>query len=54
MTLGDDLDAIMQDMDAAYVAIKAAGYPPLDSPEHQVLDAVHARLRAWNALVAAR
>lgn len=46
---GQQLDEIMKDMDAAYAAIREAGYPPLDSPEHEALEAVYVRLRAWNA-----
>lgn len=45
----DQLDEIMADMNAAYAAIRDAGYPPYDSPEHEALEAVYVRLRAWNA-----
>ena len=50
-SLRDRLEEIMRDMDAAYAAIKAAGYPAYDGPEHEALEAVYVRLRAWNAAV---
>lgn len=49
MNAREELEAITRDMDAAYAAIRKAGYPSLDSHEHQALDAVYARLREWNA-----
>lgn len=52
-TLRDQLDEIMQDMDAAYAAVRAAK-AGFDSPEYEAVEAVYVRLRAWNARVAAR
>jgi hypothetical protein len=50
----EEFAAIMADMDAAYAAICAAGYPraddpSFDTPEHKALEAVYVRLRAFNA-----
>lgn len=47
-SLGEQFREIMRDMDPTYAGIRAAGYPPITSPEHVVLEAVYTRLRAWN------
>lgn len=44
---GQELDAIMRDMDAAYAAWAAAGYG-YETPEDEAREAVYARLREWN------
>lgn len=52
-TLGEQLDEIMRDMDAAYAA-KRAAKAGFDSPESDAIEAVYVRLRALNAQIAAR
>lgn len=47
LTAGQQLDAIMRDMDEASAAWVAAGYPS-DGPEWEAREAVFARLREWN------
>lgn len=44
---GQELDAIMVDLDATTSAWVAAGYP-WDGPVVDAREAVFARLRAWN------
>lgn len=50
-TAGEELDAIMRDLDAAGEAWVAAGYG-YDTPEHEAREAVFARLKAWNEVYA--
>lgn len=45
---GEQLDAIIRDLDATSAAWVAAGYG-YDSPEWEAREAVFARLRAWNS-----
>lgn len=45
---GEQLDAIMRDLNATGAAWKAAGYG-YDTPEWEAREAVFTRLRAWNA-----
>jgi hypothetical protein len=52
-TLGEELDEISHDLDAAGAAWVAAGYG-YDTPECEAREAVFARLKAWNAKVAGR
>ena len=47
LNAGQQLDAIMRDLDATGAAWEAAGYP-FDGPEAEAREAVFARLRAWN------
>lgn len=47
MSAGQQLDAIMKRMDAAYGDWKAAGYG-YGTPAHDTLEAVYADLREWN------
>lgn len=44
---GEELDAIMRDLDATSAAWVAAGYG-LVGPEHEAREAVFARLEEWN------
>jgi hypothetical protein len=46
--LGEQLDEISRDLDAAGDAWVAAGYP-YEGPTWEAREAVFARLRAWNA-----
>lgn len=46
-TAGEELDAIMRDLDATTKAWAAAGHK-FDGPEHEAREAVFARLKAWN------
>ena len=46
-TAGEQLDAIMRDLDATSTAWVAAGYG-YDTPEWEAREAVFARLNAWN------
>ena len=46
-TAGEQLDAIMRDLDATTDAWVAAGYG-YDTPEWEAREAVYARLHAWN------
>ena len=50
---GEELDAIMRDLDRTGDAWKRAGYA-LGGPEDDAREAVFLRLRAWNAARAAR
>jgi hypothetical protein len=50
---GEQLDAIMRDMDAATAAWVEAGYP-WDGPVTDAREAVFARLREWNQAMSAR
>lgn len=50
---GQQLDAIMRDLDETTAAWVAAGYG-YDTPEHEAREAVFARLKAWNAARAER
>lgn len=52
-SLGEQLDEIMRDMDAAYAA-KRAAKAGFDSPEADAIEAVYVRLRAFNEQVAGR
>lgn len=45
---GEQLDAIMRDLDATSAAWVAAGYG-YDTPEWEAREAVFARLKEWNA-----
>lgn len=45
---GEQLDAIMRDLDATGAAWVAAGYPS-EGPEYDAREAVFARLHEWNA-----
>lgn len=45
---GEQLDAIMRDLDATGAAWKAAGYV-YGGPEWEAREAVFTRLREWNA-----
>jgi hypothetical protein len=51
--LGEELDAIMRDLDEAGKAWVAAGYG-YDTPEYEAREAVFARLKAWNKKAASR
>lgn len=51
-TLGEQLDAIMRDLDATTAAWKAAGHP-FSGPECDAREAVFARLHEWNQLARA-
>ena len=53
VTLGEELDAIMRDLDRTGAAWEAAGYG-YDTPEYEAREAVFARLREWNAKAASR
>ena len=53
MNAGEELDAIMRDLDATTKAWAAAGHG-LSGPEHDAREAVFARLKAWNVAVDAR
>ena len=44
---GQELDAIMRDLDATTKAWATAGRK-FDGPEHEAREAVFARLKAWN------
>lgn len=44
---GEQLDAIMRDLDATTKAWAAAGYG-YDTPEDEAREAVFARLKVWN------
>jgi len=44
---GEELDAIMRDLDATTKAWAAAGHK-YDGPEDQAREAVFARLKVWN------
>lgn len=46
-TAGEELDAIMRDLDATTKAWVAAGHK-YDGPEAEAREAVFARLKAWN------
>lgn len=46
-TAGEQLDAIMRDLDATGAAWKAAGLPR-GGPEWEAREAVFARLKEWN------
>lgn len=46
-TAGEELDAIMRDLDATGAAWVASGYG-YGSPEDQAREAVFVRLRQWN------
>jgi hypothetical protein len=46
-TAGEQLDAIMRDLDATGAAWEAVGYAR-PSPEDDAREAVFARLREWN------
>lgn len=46
-TTGEQLDAIMRDLDRTGEAWEAAGYPD-DGEEWDAREAVYARLREWN------
>lgn len=52
MTAGEELDAIMDDLDRTTAAWAAAGHR-YDTPEHEAREAVFLRLRDWNARQAA-
>jgi hypothetical protein len=52
-TLGEELDAIMGDLDRTTSEWAKAGYG-YDTPEWEAREAVFARLKAWNKKVAAR
>lgn len=52
MSLGEQLDEIMRDLDRASDAWVAAGYP-MTGPESDAREAVFVRLRAWNVATAA-
>lgn len=52
MTAGEQLDAIMRDLDRASDAWVAAGYG-YDTPEYEAREAVFARLKEWNSQYAA-
>lgn len=47
-SLGEELDAIMRDLDRTTKAWAAAGYG-YGTPEDDEREAVFARLKAWNA-----
>lgn len=47
-TAGEQLDAIMRDLDATTKAWAAAGHG-YGTPEAEAREAVFARLKAWNA-----
>jgi hypothetical protein len=51
--LGQQLDAIMRDLDATTAAWAAAGYG-YDTPEYEAREEVFRRLREWNKAAAAR
>jgi hypothetical protein len=48
LNAGQQLDAIMRDLDTTTKAWAAAGYG-YDTPEDEAREAVFARLKAWNA-----
>lgn len=52
-TAGQQLDAIMRDLDRTGAAWVAAGYP-LEGPAADAREAVFARLKEWNRAVGAR
>jgi hypothetical protein len=47
LTAGQQLDAIMRDLDRTGEAWVAAGYP-YDGPAWEAREAVYGRLREWN------
>lgn len=52
-TAGEQLDAIMRDLDSTSAAWVAAGYP-FDGPVADAREAVFARLKEWNRMMDAR
>jgi hypothetical protein len=53
VSAGEQLDDIMQRMDAAYAAWRAADHP-LNGPTADAREAVYADLRAWTARLEGR